>query len=311
MGVSTMKKNWKRAGLAVGLSFSLFLAACGNDDDTSTDGESGDNGDSSTAVAESLDYTITGIDAGAGVVARAQEAVETYNLEGYEVQVSSSAAMTSALATAIENEEPIVVTGWNPHWKFAEFDLKYLEDPEGVFGEAEDIHTITRLGLEEDMPEAVEVLGNFFWTEDDMAIIMNDINNGADPAVAAEDWFDANQDKVAEWTDGVATVDGDSISLAFVAWDSEIASTNLMKLVLESVGYEVDISALENSFMWEAIASNEADAMVAAWLPVTHATQWEQFEDRVVDLGPNLEGAAIGLVVPEYMDITSIEDLNN
>ena len=76
-----------------------------------------------------------------------------------------------------------MVTGWNPHWKFAEYDLKYLEDPEGVFGAAEDIHTITRLGLADEMPEAVEVLGNFFWTEDDMGVIMNDINNGADPVL--------------------------------------------------------------------------------------------------------------------------------
>ena len=52
------------------------------------------------------------------------------------------------------------------------------------------------------MPEAVEVLGNFFWTEDDMGVIMNDINNGADPEAAAQEWFDNNQDKVAEWTDG-------------------------------------------------------------------------------------------------------------
>ena len=124
-----------------------------------------------------------------------------------------------------------MVTGWNPHWKFAEYDLKYLEDPEGVFGAAEDIHTITRLGLADEMPEAVEVLGNFFWTEDDMGVIMNDINNGADPEAAAQEWFDNNQDKVAEWTDGVNHVDGDAISLAFVAWDSEIASTHLMELV--------------------------------------------------------------------------------
>ncbi|KMK77764.1 glycine betaine ABC transporter substrate-binding protein [Alkalihalobacillus pseudalcaliphilus] len=306
-----MNKTWKRTGLALGLSAALVLAACGTDDDTANNDTNGDDGESSTAVAESLDYTITGIDAGAGVVAAAQDALDVYDLEGYEVQMSSSAAMTSALGTAIDNEEPIVVTGWNPHWKFAEYDLKYLEDPEGVFGAAEDIHTITRLGLADEMPEAVEVLGNFFWTEDDMGVIMNDINNGADPEAAAQEWFDNNQDKVAEWTDGVNHVDGDAISLAFVAWDSEIASTHLMELVLESVGYNVEISVLENSFMWEAVASGEADAMVAAWLPATHGSQWDLYQDQVDDLGPNLEGAKIGLVVPTYMDIDSIEDLNN
>ena len=61
--------------------------------------------------------------------------------------------------------------------------------------------------------------------------------------------------------------------------------------------------------MWEAVATSEADAMVAAWLPGTHGDLYEQYQDQLIDLGPNLEGAKIGLVVPSYMDIDSIEDL--
>src|SRR5699024_11252712 len=108
------------------------------------------------------------IDAGAGIMQAATQAIEDYNLEGYELQTSSDAAMTAALADAIENEEPIVVTGWNPHWKFAKHDLKYLDDPKGSFGGEETINTFGRKGLEEDHPEAFQVLSNFKWTEDDM-----------------------------------------------------------------------------------------------------------------------------------------------
>ena len=67
------------------------------------------------------------------------------------------------LGDAIRNEEWIAVTGWTPHWMFARWDLKYLEDPEGVFGEAEEIHTLTRVGLKEDMPEVYAFLDNFQW----------------------------------------------------------------------------------------------------------------------------------------------------
>ncbi|WP_319830099.1 glycine betaine ABC transporter substrate-binding protein [Bacillus solitudinis] len=49
--------------------------------------------------------------------------------------------------------------------------------------------------------------------------------------------------------------------------------------------------------------------MVAAWLPGTHDAYYQDFKDDLVDLGPNLEGAKIGLVVPSYMDIDSVEDL--
>ena len=85
----------------------------------------------------------------------------------------------------IDNEEPIIVTGWSPHWKFAKYDLKYLEDPKGVFGEAETINTMVRQGLEDDMPEAYQVLDNFYWAPDDLEEVMLKISDGADPREAA------------------------------------------------------------------------------------------------------------------------------
>jgi ABC-type proline/glycine betaine transport system substrate-binding protein len=52
-------------------------------------------------------------------------------------------------------------------------------------------------------------------------------------------------------------------------------------------------------------------AIFTAWLPVTHGEYMKQVGDKVEDLGPNYEGARIGLVVPAYVDINSIEELNN
>src|SRR5690625_6282220 len=88
--------------------------------------------DSIAELDSEADRTITGIDPGAGVVTAAENAVEEYdNLEGWEVDMSSGGAMVTALDQAYENEEPIIVTGWSPHWKFASYDLKYLDDPLG------------------------------------------------------------------------------------------------------------------------------------------------------------------------------------
>jgi len=245
-----------------------------------------------------------------GFFKASENAIEEYGLEGWEVQASSSGAMATALGEAIENEEPIIVTGWSPHWKFAKYDLKYLDDPKGVFGEAETINTMVREGLENDMPEAYQVLDNFYWTPEDIESVMLKISEGADPRDAAQEWIDENEDKVAEWTEGVSEVDGDEIELVYVEWDTEVSSTNVVGLVLEDLGYNVTITPLDNAVMWEAVATSEADAMVAAWLPGTHGDLYEQYQDQLIDLGPNLEGAKIGLVVPSYMDIDSIEDLD-
>ncbi|MCR6105320.1 glycine/betaine ABC transporter [Salipaludibacillus agaradhaerens] len=298
----------KKLGVLAGMSLALIAAGCGTNDGNNTENNNNNEG-AGADVGEELNYTITGIDAGAGIMGAAEEALDVYGLDEWQVQASSDAAMTQALGDAYDNEEPIIVTGWTPHWKFAAYDLKYLEDPEGVFGEAEDIHTFVREGLEEDMPEAYQVLDNFQWTEEDMGEIMMDIQEGTDDREAARAWVEENEDKVNEWTEGVDPVDGETIDLVFVAWDSEIASTNMIAVVLEDLGYEVNMDPLEANFMFQAVAEGEADAMVAAWLPGTHSHLLEDYGDDMIDLGANLEGAAIGLVVPEYMDIDSIEDL--
>ena len=104
---------------------------------------------------------------------------------------------------------------------------------------------------------------------------------------------------------------GQEIELSYVEWDTEVASTNVIGKVLEDLGYDVKLTPLDNAVMWQAVASGDADAMVAAWLPATHGSQFEEYGDQMVDLGPNLEGALVGLVVPEYMDVDSIADLKD
>ncbi|SEK71559.1 glycine betaine/proline transport system substrate-binding protein [Carnobacterium iners] len=104
---------------------------------------------------------------------------------------------------------------------------------------------------------------------------------------------------------------GQEIDLAYVEWDTEVASTNVVGSVLEGLGYDVNLIPLDNAVMWEAVSTGEADAMVAAWLPGTHAAQYEKYGNDVDNLGENLSGAKLGLVVPKYMDVDSIEDLTD
>ena len=131
-------------------------------------------------------------------------AKEDYGLNDWKLIEGSSAAMVAELKKAINNKEPIIVTGWSPHWMFSSFDLKYLDDPNGSFGGAEDINTLVRKGLEQDAPGAYKILDQFAWETSDIEAVMVDVADGMNAAEAAEKWIDANPDKVAKWTNGAS-----------------------------------------------------------------------------------------------------------
>src|SRR5699024_2126165 len=78
---------------------------------------------------------------------------------------------------------------------------------------------------------------------------------------------------------------------------------------MEQKGFDVTVTPVDVAVVFESVANGDGDATLAAWLPITHQDFYEQYKDDFDDLGVNLEGAKIGLVVPEYMDIDSIEDL--
>ena len=258
---------------------------------------------------EQTEYEIIGIEPGAGLMKLTKAAIEDYDLENWNLVEGSSAAMVAELKKAIDKKEPIVVTGWSPHWMFSTYDLKYLEDPNKSFGGAENINTIARQGLEQDAPGAYKILDQFFWETGDMEDVMVEVAGGMSPSEAAEKWISANPDKVSEWTKGAKAGNGESINLVYVAWDTEIASTNVVGKILEQNGYDVTLSQVEVGPMFAGVANGSADAFVAAWLPGTHLEYYNKYKEDIIDLGPNLKGTKNGLVVPDYVDIDSVEDL--
>lgn len=154
-------------------------------------------------VAASLKNQIIGIEPGAGIMMASEKALEEYDLSEYTLLESSSAAMAQELQKSYDSKEPIVVTGWTPHWMFAKMDLKYLEDPKNIYGGDEQIHTMARKGLKEDMPEVYTFMDQFEWTAEDMAKVMVDIQGGVSPEEAAKNWVEGNEDKVNTWIAGI------------------------------------------------------------------------------------------------------------
>ncbi|MCA0984565.1 glycine betaine ABC transporter substrate-binding protein [Halobacillus yeomjeoni] len=142
---------------------------------------------------------IVGIDAGASLMSLTEEAISEYDLD-YQLLASSGPTMTTELKNAIEDEEPIVVTLWKPHWAFAEMDLKFLEDTKTVYGESENISYAARKGLEEDNPTVVKWFDNFKMNDQQLGSLMAVINESDSPEEGAQKWIEDHQDVIDEWT---------------------------------------------------------------------------------------------------------------
>ncbi|EIK97956.1 putative glycine betaine-binding protein [Pseudomonas sp. M47T1] len=143
---------------------------------------------------------IVGIDAGSGVMLKTDEAIKDYDLTGYKLQASSGAAMTAELGRAYDKHESIAVTGWVPHWMFAKWKLRFLDDPKGVYGAAETVNSIGSKELDAKAPDVAAFLKKFHWnSKDEIGEVMLAVQEGAKPEAAAKDWVAKHPDRVAEW----------------------------------------------------------------------------------------------------------------
>lgn len=126
------------------------------------------------AIGKKLRYKINGIDPGAGLMQVSEKALKKYDLKKYKLVSSSGAAMTASLKRAIKRKDWIVVTGWSPHWKFAKWDLRYLEDPKKVLGGLERVHVLARKGLYQDHPAVAEFLSRMYIPLPELEATMNE-----------------------------------------------------------------------------------------------------------------------------------------
>lgn len=142
---------------------------------------------------------IVGIDAGAGIMNATEKTIVDYKLN-YRLLTSSGPGMTAYLKKAIDKKEWIVVTGWTPHWMFDRFDLKFLEDPKEVYGQAEKIHTVVWKGFSKKDPFAAALLANITLTDKQISSLMAIMENkNMTEDEAARLWILENRELVESW----------------------------------------------------------------------------------------------------------------
>ena len=181
---------------------------------------------------EGLDGEINGIESGANVNDQARQILENNDVEGFSVVSSSGPATWQALQNAVENEEPIVVTGWQPHWKWSEFDMKYLEGAQtgqtDVFGAPEDIFTIVDNNFIERYPrEVVCFLQEFEANDEQVGSLMFAFKDRGDTSreEAMQQWIDNNPDHVDQWISQAEECAASDESLEYLPDDATHSSS--------------------------------------------------------------------------------------
>jgi len=153
----------------------------------------------SVADLENYPHPIVGIDPGAGVMRKAQAAIDDYSLSISLLELSEE-EMVEQLADSIKRRKEIVVTGWEPHWIFARYDVRFLEDPDNIFGQKEKIYTISHKNLEGIHPNAVRFFERMQLSESQLNSLVYQVRLNEDPVNGVKTWIEQNEYVVNQWT---------------------------------------------------------------------------------------------------------------
>jgi glycine betaine/proline transport system substrate-binding protein len=103
------------------------------------------------------------------------------------------------------------------------------------------------------------------------------------------------------------------LKLGNIGWDENVAVGYLTKVLLEDeLGYEkVELRTLDVGPLYEGVGNGDLDAFQDVWLPA-HNDYVAGVEDNAELLGTWFQGTTkYGIAVPSYMNITSLEELND
>ncbi|CAM9936512.1 MAG: glycine/betaine ABC transporter substrate-binding protein [Mameliella sp.] len=145
---------------------------------------------------------------------RSKSVVEGIELPFDPVAGGSEGTMIAELKSALASEEPILMMFWQPHWVFAEIDVKWVEwnpaDGECVeenqqrdtacgFAQAH-VNKIASKNFAEVWPGAAAFVSQFALTNAEQNAMINEIDqNGRALEEVVAEWIALNEDKWTTW----------------------------------------------------------------------------------------------------------------
>ena len=149
---------------------------------------------------------ITGIEPGAAFMPVIEnKVIPAYNLH-MKLVTSSTAGMLAELERKNAAKEPIVFTGWSPHWMNLKYDIVYLDDPKNAQGAFDNSATVTSTvnkALESDDPTAYTFLKSIRLDENQVNEIEAEMNKAGsgNEEKGVRNWLKSNGDVVKPWVE--------------------------------------------------------------------------------------------------------------
>lgn len=105
--------------------------------------------------------------------------------------------------------------------------------------------------------------------------------------------------------------DGDTITIGYMpSWTDTTVMAFLLKNQLEQLGNTVEFEEFTDAAIaYTALSEGDIDLYSSAWPDVTHAAYMDEYGDNFEDIVTYNNSATNMLAVPEYTDISTIEEL--
>ena len=102
-----------------------------------------------------------------------------------------------------------------------------------------------------------------------------------------------------------------TVKIGYINWQEDVAVTYLWQEILKEKGYNVELTNVDAAPLFVGLSKGDLDLFLDSWLPITQQAYWDKYKDKLDDYGAWYQGEAkVGLVVPKYVSINSIDELN-
>ncbi|CAN7704580.1 glycine betaine ABC transporter substrate-binding protein [Caballeronia sp. LjRoot29] len=100
------------------------------------------------------------------------------------------------------------------------------------------------------------------------------------------------------------------ITIGVNNWAENIAVANLWKVLLTQKGYTVRLQPGDKAIIYSGVAQGKLDLTFEVWLPSADGAPYDNVKAHVEKIGPWFDKAQLGLAVPDYVPVQSVDQLN-